>query len=231
MNNNTAATVTRDAFLSTTMAKSDQINAADLLGGPLVCQITDIVMTGSADQPVSIYVDSHPQPWKPSKTSRRVLAACWSDVEPSEWVGRYIVLFNDPNVMWAGKAEGGIRCSHLSHIDGPKTIMVNATRGKKSAQHVEPYYPANAPQPVAELPYYADENFSQNLTKWVALIDSGEKTPEQIIASIEKRARLTTGQKARIKASELAAPVVEQAPAPACEDDPFADDEAQEAAE
>lgn len=216
-------TVTREDFLSTTQAKSDQINAADLLGGPLVCQITDIVMTGSADQPVSIYVDSHPQPWKPSKTSRRVLAACWSDVEPSAWVGRYIVLYNDPSVMWAGKAEGGIRCSHLSHIDCQKTIMVNATRGKKAAQHVEPYYPTGAAQPVAELPYYADDKFSENLSKWVALIDSGEKTPEQIIASIEKRARLTVGQKQRIRASDPSPDIIADAP-PITGDDPFAED-------
>lgn len=118
--------ISREEFMGTTMAKSDQINAADLLGGPLVCQITDIQMTGAADQPISIFVDSHPQPWKPSKTSRRVLAACWSDAEPSEWVGRYVVLYNDPAVMWAGKAEGGIRTSHMSHIDGKKTIMTSS---------------------------------------------------------------------------------------------------------
>lgn len=215
-------TVTREEFLGTTQAKSDQINSVDLLGGPLVCQITDIVMTGSADQPVSIYVDSHPQPWKPSKTSRRVLAACWSDVEPSAWVGRYVVLFNDPTVMWAGKAEGGIRTSHLSHIDGTKTIMVNATRGKKKAEIVEPYYPAEQ-APPAELDYYPEDAFEKNLPAWVALIDDGKKTAEQIIGNIEKKARLTVGQKSRIKASPVSEelPTVDDAPPPS-DDDPFA---------
>lgn len=216
-------TVTREDFLGTTQAKSDQINAADLLGGPLVCRITDIVMTGSADQPVSIYVDSHPQPWKPSKTSRRVLAACWSDVEPSAWVGRYVVLFNDPTVMWAGKAEGGIRTSHLSHIDSTKTIMVNATRGKKKAEIVEPYRMADQPAEPQELPYYPEDSFETNLSAWVKLIDEGKKTPEQIIANIEKKARLTVGQKSRIKASP---PPADDAAAddtpPPTEDDPFA---------
>lgn len=191
--------VTREEFLGTTQAKSDQINAADLLGGPLVGQITAIQMTGAADQPVSIRIDSHPQPWKPSKTSRRVLAACWSDVEPSEWIGRWVVLYCDESVKWAGVAAGGIRTSHLSHISGKKTIMVNETRGKKAAQIVEPYYPENAPKPEPEQAWYPQDKFETNLAAWIALIDEGKKTAEQIIASVERGGKLTAGQKARIK--------------------------------
>jgi len=201
--------ISREDFMGTTMAKSDQINAADLLGGPLVCQITDIQMTGAADQPISIFVDSHPQPWKPSKTSRRVLAACWSDVDPSEWVGRYVVLYNDPTVMWAGKAEGGIRTSHMSHIDGKKTIMTNATRGKKSAQTVEPYYPDNSQAPAAAPVFWPDEAFAKRLAAAQQKIDSGELTAEAFIATLEKKAPMTAGQKARVKPT----------PAPAIEDD------------
>lgn len=191
--------ISREDFLGTTMAKSDQINAADLLGGPLVCQITDIQMTGAADQPISIFVDAHPQPWKPSKTSRRVLAACWCDVDPSEWVGRYVVLYNDPTVMWAGKAEGGIRTSHMSHIDSKKTIMTNATRGKKSAQTVEPYYPADTQAPAAAPVFWPDDAFAKRLTAAQPKIDSGELTAEAFIATLEKKAPMTAGQKARVK--------------------------------
>lgn len=193
--------ISREEFMGTTMAKSDQINAADLLGGPLVCQITDIQMTGAADQPISIFVDSHPQPWKPSKTSRRVLAACWSDVEPAEWVGRYVVLYNDPTVMWAGKAEGGIRTSHMSHIDGKKTIMTNATRGKKSAQTVEPYYPDSSQAPAAAPVFWPDEAFAKRLAAAQQKIDSGELTAEAFIATLEKKAPMTAGQKARVKST------------------------------
>lgn len=216
--------ISREEFLGTTMAKSDQINAADLLGGPLVCQITDIQMTGAADQPISIYVDAHPQPWKPSKTSRRVLAACWSDVDPSEWVGRYVVLYNDPTVMWAGKAEGGIRTSHMSHIDGKKTIMVNATRGKKAAQVVEPYYPVDAEQPAPEPVFWPDEAFAKQLSSAQTKIDSGEITPEQFVARLEKKAPLTAGQKARVKPVAAEEPPADDLEPPGYEDgDPFAE--------
>jgi len=212
--------ISREEFMGTTMAKSDQINAADLLGGPLVCQITDIQMTGAADQPISIFVDSHPQPWKPSKTSRRVLAACWSDVDPSEWVGRYVVLYNDPTVMWAGKAEGGIRTSHMSHIDGKKTIMTNATRGKKSAQTVEPYYPDNSQAPAASPVFWPDEAFAKRLAAAQPKIDSGELTAEAFIATLEKKAPMTAGQKARVKPTP--APVIDDDEPPQMEDgDPF----------
>ena len=215
--------ISREEFMGTTMAKSDQINAADLLGGPLVCQITDIQMTGAADQPISIFVDSHPQPWKPSKTSRRVLAACWSDVEPSEWVGRYVVLYNDATVMWAGKAEGGIRTSHMSHIDGKKTIMTNATRGKKAAQTVEPYYPADVQAPAAQPVFWPDESFAKRLAAAQPKIDSGELTAEAFISTLEKKAPMTAGQKARVKPTS--APVIDDDEPPQYDGDNVFDDD------
>lgn len=214
--------ITREEFLGTTMAKSDQINAADLLGGPLVCQITDIQMTGSADQPISIYVDAHPQPWKPSKTSRRVLAACWADTDPSEWVGRFVVLYNDPTVMWAGKAEGGIRCSHLSHIDGHKTIMVNATRGKKAAQKVEPYYPAEQQAPQQPT-YWPDEAFEKQYAKAEPLLMTGEKIADDVIAALETKALLSEGQKDRLRRCVNQQPPQDDAPPLEQDGDPFAE--------
>lgn len=211
-------TITREDFLGTTQAKSDQINSADLLGGPLACQITDIQMTGSADQPVSIYVDAHPQPWKPSKTSRRVLAACWADAEPSEWIGRYVVLYNDPTVKWAGKAEGGIRTSHLSHISEKKTIMVNETRGKKGAQVVEPYYPSTEQEKAAEPVFWPDDAFEKQVARASKAIISGEKTADDIVAALEVKAPLTVGQKSRLRS--IQAPEPEPDPVPDLDENP-----------
>jgi len=213
--------VSRDDFLATTQAKSDQINSVDLLGGPLTCQITDIQMTGSADQPICIYVDAHPQPWKPSKTSRRVLAACWADSEPSEWVGRTIVLYNDPTVKWAGKAEGGIRCSHLSHIDGEKTIMVNETRGKKAAQKVLPYQASDTPK--AAPTYWPDDAFEKQVVRATDSIINDGKSADGIIAALEKKALLTAGQKARLQAIKAPDPIPDDEPPLEDSEDPFAE--------
>lgn len=215
-------TITREDFLQTTQAKSDQVNASDLIGGPLVCQITDIQMTGSADQPISIFVDAHPQPWKPSKTSRRVLAACWADAEPSDWVGRYVVLCNDPSVKWAGEAVGGIRTSHLSHINERKTIMVNATRGKKAAQVVEPYYSEAASAPAQPV-FWPEDAFEKQFKNAEPKLISGEKSADEIIGALEKKAPLTEGQKARIRRAKpvIEEGIAEDSPQPEDDGDPF----------
>jgi len=213
--------ITLDQFVNTIQARSDQINSSDLLGGPLVCRITDIQMTGSAEQPISIFVDAHPQPWKPSKTSRRVLAACWGDTPPSEWIGRYAVLYNDERVRFGGEAVGGIRCSHLSHISGEKKIAVTTTRGKKGIEIVKPYRPADAPPPSKELEYYPDAKFEENLPKWIDLIAKGKTSVDHLVAKIGKEYRLTTGQKSRISAPPVEPEIVD-APPPLEEGDPFA---------
>lgn len=209
--------VTREEFLGTTQAKSDQANACDFLGGPMVGCITDIQMTGSADQPVSIRIDSHPQPWKPSKTFRRVLAACWADAEPSEWVGRFVVLYCDPEIKWAGEAVGGIAISHLSHIDGRKTVMVNEKRGKKKGITIETYHaePQAPTQPV----FWPEDAFEKQFKNAEPKLISGEKSADEIIGALEKKAPLTEGQKARIRrAKPVETDQIESEP-PQLEDD------------
>ena len=117
-------------------AKSDQLNADDLLGGSIIVEVTNVTK-GSAEQPVVIHITGGHQPWKPSKTSLRVLANCWG-LNSSSWVGQVLELYCEPSVKWAGKAVGGIRTKALSGIEQPKTIMVAVTRGKKEPVTVSP---------------------------------------------------------------------------------------------
>lgn len=222
-------TLTAEQLQRATQAKSDQLNSCDLLGGPLVAQITD-VRYGNAEQPVVIVIDSWPQPWKPSKTSLRVLSACWGN-DPQNWVGRYAVLFCDETVKWAGEAIGGIRTSHLSHIDGTKRIAVNATRGKKVIQTVEPYYPQDGAQQKEQAPqqpqYWPEDAFEKQLTNATPKLQSGDVTPEQVIAKLEQKAQLTNGQKSRIeRIARPPEPVADDLgdPPPMEDGDPFAED-------
>lgn len=199
-------TLTAEDLQRATQAKSDQLNSCDILGGSLVAKILD-VKSGSSEQPVIIVIDSWPQPWKPSKTSLRVLCACWGN-DPHQWIGRYAVLFCDETVKFGGEAIGGIRTSHLSHISGTKKVAVNTTRGKKGIQTVEPYYPQDEATPVnAEPIFWPDEAFAKRLAAAQPKIDSGELTAEAFIATLEKKAPMTAGQKARVKPTP--APVVE----------------------
>jgi hypothetical protein len=119
----------------TIVPKSDQLNAEDLLTGPITVTVED-VKQGDSDQPVSISITGR-QPYKPCKTCRRVLIAVWGE-RAADWIGRSMTLYADPDVKWGGVAVGGIRISHVSHIDHPHTLMLSVTRGKRKAYTVEP---------------------------------------------------------------------------------------------
>lgn len=57
----------------TIIARSDQLNAADLIGGPVTVTITK-VSKGDGEQPVSISYDGDKgKPFKPCKSVRRLL--------------------------------------------------------------------------------------------------------------------------------------------------------------
>lgn len=118
-------------------AKSDQLNADDLLGGPRIIKIT-AVKAGSPDQPVIInYEGDNGKPWKPSKGMRRVLCAAWG-VDGGEYVGRSVELYNEASVKWGGQDVGGIRISKLSNIKNPFVIPLTLSRGKKVPVIIRP---------------------------------------------------------------------------------------------
>lgn len=125
-----------DWLLKTIEAKSDQLNAVDLIGGAIVVTVRS-VKQGPADQPVSIEIGDGRQPYKPCKSMRRLLVACWGK-NASEWIGKRMTLFCDPTVKWAGEKVGGIRISHVSHIDKEREIPMLETRGKSRLWIVKP---------------------------------------------------------------------------------------------
>lgn len=136
--------------LSQTIApKSDQINAEDFLTGPRTFSI-EKVTGGTAEQPINIHlVESPGKPWRPSKTMRRLLVAAWG-ADGEKYAGRRLTLYRDPAVKFGGDEVGGIKVSHLSHIDKPLKIALTVTRGKRQPHSVAPLLEA-APAPVASV--------------------------------------------------------------------------------
>lgn len=127
------------------IAKSDQLNASDMIGGPQTFTVVE-VRQGDADQPVSIVLAEWPpgRPFKPSKTVTRILVAAWGS-ESDNWPeGARMTLYRDPKVKWAGQEVGGIRVSHLSHLDksllkdGKFKIALQESKGKSVLHTVEP---------------------------------------------------------------------------------------------
>lgn len=132
-------------------AKSDQLNAGDLIGGPVIVKVLGAT-SRSGDQPLSIKIDGGFQPFKPCLSMRRVLAKLWG-VETDAWIGKSMVLFNDPTVIWAGKPEGGIRISHLEGIAEAEEVPVRASKRAVTRYLVEPLILEQA-QPEQKAPSF-----------------------------------------------------------------------------
>jgi len=117
--------------------KSDQQNYDDYLAGPRTVTIS-AVTKGNAEQPVNIELAEYPgRPFKPNKSMRRVLVMAWG-ADSSVYVGRRMTLFGNPEVVYGGKAVGGIEIAALSHITKPLTAALTATRGRRKPFTVQP---------------------------------------------------------------------------------------------
>ncbi|HET6917066.1 MAG TPA: hypothetical protein VFH56_13320 [Acidimicrobiales bacterium] len=132
----------------TIIPRSDQLNSDDMLTGPRTVTITD-VRQGSNEQPVDIHLAEYPgRPFRPSKTVRRILVAAWGK-DGDAYVGRRLTLYRDPDVKFGGQDVGGIRVSHMSHIDKPMKLALTVSKGKKAPFTVKPL--ADEPtQPAVE---------------------------------------------------------------------------------
>lgn len=117
--------------------KSDQQNFDDYIAGPRTVTITEVKVVGG-EQPVELHLVEYPgRPFKPGKSMRRVLIQAWG-TKAGEWAGRKLTLYGDPDVKFGGQKVGGIRISHLSHIDGPVEVSLTVTRGKRAPFIVQP---------------------------------------------------------------------------------------------
>ena len=120
----------------TLLAKSDRLNAADLSGAPIVATIEN-VRQGDGTKPVIIdLVGMNGRPWIPSLGMRRIIAKAWG-TETDSWVGRLVKLVNNPEVVYAGQAVGGVEIIAMSHIDKAFTVPKRVSQKKTVPHHVE----------------------------------------------------------------------------------------------
>src|SRR5690606_17639307 len=69
----------------TIVPKSDQLNAEQLLGGPITITVTDVKRGGGEEQPVVIHYEGEGgRPYKPCKSMRKVLVFAWGS-DGREW--------------------------------------------------------------------------------------------------------------------------------------------------
>ncbi len=164
-------------------AKSDQLNADDLLGGPRTITVTRV--TGSdGDQPIAIHYEGDGgKPFKPCKTIRRVLLAVWGK-NAADYIGRSMTVYRDDSVTFGGLNVGGIRVSHMSDIDKETVVVVMKTKGKKAGIKILPL--KTQPKVDAQAKWASDfvakvktapdaealDQFVSGQKKWIGILES-----------------------------------------------------------
>ena len=133
-------------WLKETIApKSDQLNADDLITGPMTVTVKGWKRGNEQTQPIDVQL-AECKPYRPCKSMRRVLVSMWG-ADPNAWIGRKMTLFCEPSVMFGGIKVGGIRISHMTDIsERGADLQLTATRGKRAPFRVELLKTSTAPR-------------------------------------------------------------------------------------
>ena len=133
--------------------KSDQLNADDLIGGARTITVSKVSLCKEADQPIAVnFEGDNGKPYKPCKSMRRVMVSIWGP-DGNAYPGRSMTLYRDDKVTFGAMAVGGIRISHMSHIDKDVTMALTATRASRKPFTVRPLkIEAITPPPKQQMP-------------------------------------------------------------------------------
>lgn len=122
----------------TLAAKSNQLNADDLIAGPRTVKVTEVLPGSDVNRPVVIHFEGDQgKPYLPNVTMRRVIVAAWGK-HSTAYIGRSMTLYRNPEVQYGKERVGGIEISHVSDIAAPVSIALTVRRGKKAVFTVQP---------------------------------------------------------------------------------------------
>jgi len=172
---------------TTTVPKSDQINAEDvMMSGPITVTV-ESVDEGGAEQPVNVHLVEYPRrAYRPSKSMRRVMVKAWGK-ESDGYTGHRMTLYYDPDVKFGGVKVGGIKISHVSHITKRLEMALTETKGKRALHTVDPL-PDDAPtKPTRK----AAENAEPTAAEVAASTDRGALRAMWAKSGDERRAQIT----------------------------------------
>lgn len=202
---------------STTVPKSTQLNADQLIVGPMDLRITDVRIGPDEKQPIAIHYENEAgRPFLPCLSMRRVLLAAWGH-DGRDWIGKGLRVFHDPQVRFGGEDVGGVRISHMTDIPGRRIeLKLTATRGKKVLYTIERMEPKASGPTIAhvlQLIATAANNADMKAAKAAAETLTAQEDLDKALAAYKARvAALRAGVTSspmqgfldRIKASETA---------------------------
>lgn len=167
---------------------SSQINADDLIAHPITVTVRE-VSKGNPEQPVNIHLHEYPdRAYRPSKTMRRLIVAAWGS-DASQYAGRQLTLYRNPDIKFGRDTVGGIEISAMSHIDKPLSIPLTVSRGKRRTFKVQPLQSTPATDWSA-LIEQAGGDQEQLRTVWAQA--SSEGAPQEVFDTITA---IVNGQK------------------------------------
>lgn len=185
----------------TILAKSDQLNADDLIGASKTIIVSGI--TRYQENGVNCFTVNYEgdcgRPFKPCKTVRLIIIAAWGK-DGSKFAGKSMTLYCDPTVKWGGKEVGGIRISHISDIQTRMVLNISTAKGVKKKFTIEILQPTQKET-------WSDEKLNKQLINAEKAILTGSTTNEQVITKLEKAGLLTDTQKQRIRDIKIPEPV------------------------
>ncbi|OGT55444.1 MAG: hypothetical protein A3E01_09035 [Gammaproteobacteria bacterium RIFCSPHIGHO2_12_FULL_63_22] len=192
---------------ATILAKSDQINASDLIGAPRTITVKEVRIKAGDDQPVSILIEGDSKAFRPCKGVRRLLVRVWGP-DASKYIGQSMTIFCDPKVTWAGKEEGGIRVSHMTGLSEKIVEYMRTSRAATKPYQILPLTAPKATDKEDRAAKWADGfigeiEASRDLDELMALQN---KYTERLAELKEKRAELRQriDDAAQARASSLA---------------------------
>lgn len=199
-------------------AKSDQLNAIDLVGGPMILEITAVRIEhdGKGFKLVINYAGDNGKPYKANKSMSRILAdqKAWG-MDENTYVGKFIEVFREPTVIYGGKQEGGIRISRISGIERAVEFKIVITRGKTETIVVRPLVAGvdyNAAQTVA--PAVTDEEIDGAMARLTVAANLGMAELGAAWKKIPAPIRKAMNDKCPDSLKAVAAAVDKQAAAP-----------------
>ena len=166
---------------------SDQLDAVELVN-PRTFTIAEGSRLGTRDGKTvaEISLANFPRVWRPSKGMLDVLAKCWG-TDGSAWVGRRVTLYCDPDVMFGKEKPGGVRISHLSHIDKARNVTIRGRgAGKVLPWRVEPLPEAPAAPPAVTEADVAGTDDQAQLRAWWGAHESLRPVIEARVAELKQ---------------------------------------------
>jgi hypothetical protein len=176
----------------TIIPKSDQLNADDLISGPITITVTGVKKYEDAGRKKAAisYEGDNGKPYNPCVSMVRVLVSAWGP-NGADYVGRSMTLYRDNSVLFGGIAVGGIRISHLSHIEKDLTLALTVSRASRKPYTVKVLTVAAPIDPTAAI---ADINAAGTMEELQAAWTNhkaAQKHPDVIAAKDKRKEELT----------------------------------------